>query len=109
MDITAQEFVQQIQSVTEEIRLMTASMYEGNIGNGFGKLPGIIDRIGFAADQYVQIHGNTEKVVRLNKELSNINDVIANNDFILFADIFEYEIILILEEMLKDLQEKYTN
>ncbi len=109
MEITAQELVRQIQSVTEEIRLMTARMYEGNIGDGFGMLPKIIDGIGFVADQYVLSCGNTEKVVRLNQELSNTNDTIANKDFVLFADIFEYEIISILEEMLKDLQSKYTN
>jgi len=109
METIAQELIRHIQSVTAEIQLMTASMYEGNINDGLGRMPKVIDGIAFTADQYVLTSGNADKVVRLNKELSNSNEAIANNDFILFADIFEYEITSILDEMIADLQGKHAN
>ncbi len=109
MEITMEKLIRQIQIVTEEIRYMTSKMYEGSIKDGFGMMPKIIEGIGFVADQYITAYGNTEKIVRLNQKLANINDAIANNDYILFADIFEYEIVPVLEEMLTDLRGKYTN
>ncbi len=99
-----QELMQNIQNITHDIKGMTSSIYAGQINEGLIKLQDIINNIGIAAEGYVTAGGETDKITRLNQILSEANNAISNNDFILFADLFEYEIIIILEEILIDLK-----
>jgi len=98
-----------VQGLINDIEYMTGRLYAGQNKDGLDKLQDIISKLGDIADGYVSLTNEMDKIVMLNQMLSNVNQAIKNSDFVLLADIFEYEIVAILKDMLNMLKGNTTN
>lgn len=102
------EIKQYLPKLLDGNEMMIRYFHEGNHEAGIKQLQGVIEGIDWTIKGYASLMSDdAENVIPdINSLLSQINEALAKRDFILVADLFEYEISVVLRLMLENCKKK---
>lgn len=109
MVMYSHDLIVSIPILIESISKMTVRLYKGQDNDALSMLPDIIDGIESVMADYGSITDSPAKILELNDILSTANSIIESKNFIQLADVFEYEIIAVLSEILEEAINKSKN
>lgn len=110
MDEVRNEMINYLPRLVNGIKEMVTFFHSQKISNGLNMLSQIIEGLDWVAKAYGLIPGNNpQHISGLNNMLYEINNALTNKDYVLTADIFEYEIISILENIQNETNKSASN
>ncbi len=111
MEELKNELLRYIPNLITGIRDMVYFFHEGNNHAGYALLNKIIEGLAWISQAYAGLSTDKSEEITngLNGMLNQINGALVEKDTVLVADLFEYEVIAILEDILKDCRAKQYN